>query len=64
MAKLALINREAKRRATVAKFAAKRAALHAGSEVCKRRMEGQSRGGALKTVRFAALLCRRPISRM
>ena len=40
------------------------AALHAGSEVCKRRMEGQSRGGALKTVRFAALLCRRPISRM
>lgn len=33
-------------------------------EVCKRRMEGQSRGGALKTVRFAALLCRRPISRM
>ena len=35
-----------------------------GGEVCKRRMEGQSRGGALKTVRFAALLCRRPISRM
>lgn len=29
MAKLALINREAKRRATVAKFAAKRAALKA-----------------------------------
>ena len=49
-------------RSTLAQMAA--AALHAGSEVCKRRMEGQSRGGALKTVRFAALLCRRPISRM
>ena len=33
-------------------------------QVCKRCVEDQSRGGALKTVRFAALLCRRPISRM
>ena len=40
MAKLALINREAKRAATVAKYAAKRAALKAIINDATRSMEG------------------------
>ena len=46
MAKLALINREAKRRATVAKFAAKRAALKAIINDATRSMDERQIGRA------------------
>ena len=40
------------------------AAMYARCKIRKRIMEGHGEGGALKTVRRAALLWRRPMSRM